>query len=138
VSYTIETVPHGALISLASASREEVVRDLVASLLEAAYGAGPAGAAASGQMVPIQAAGADDRELLSNLAADTLHAIAGTDGTLLPPRWLAFDEKRVTAILPVVPTKGEARPLSLGKPLTLDPAAPGFVARLSLESPKAR
>ncbi len=137
MSYTIETAPHGALISLSATSREEVVRDLVASLLEATYGTGASTAAATGQMVPIQAAGGDDGALLSNLAAGTLRAIGETDGKLLPPRWLAFDEKRVTAHLPVVLPKGETRPLSLRQPLTVEQAAPGFVARFSLENSQA-
>jgi len=136
VSYTIETNPHGAVISLASASRPEAVRDLVAALLEAAYGAGAPAAPATGQVVPIQAAGADDRDLLSNLAAGTLRAIAGTDGTLLPPRWLAFDEKRVTATLPVAPAKKEVRPLSLSRPLTVEMPSNAYAVRLSLESPE--
>lgn len=106
MSYTIETRPHGALITVAATSREEFVRDLLASLLEAAYGKNPGAAGASGQMVPIQAAGADDGALLEHLTASALRAIGETEGTLLAPRWLAFDESRVTATLPVSPRSG--------------------------------
>jgi len=86
---------------LAATSREEFVRDLVASLLEAAYGKPSAAAPAAGQVVPIQTAGADEAEILSHLAAETLRAVHETAGTLLAPRWIAFDEQRVTATLPV-------------------------------------
>lgn len=106
MSYTIETRPHGAFISLAATSREEFVRDLLASLLEAAYGKNPGAAGSSGQMLPIQTSGADDGALLAHLAADALRAIRETEGTLLAPRWLAFDESRVTATLPVGPRSG--------------------------------
>ncbi len=119
--YTVDVRAGSTFISLSAKSREEFVRDLVASLLEAAYGARPEGAAA-GRVVPIQAAGADDAEILAHLAADTLRAVRETAGKLLPPRWIALDEGRVTATLPVVdnggpPPRLTTRSTSLEHPL---------------------
>lgn len=133
MSYTIETRPHGALITLAATSREEFVRDLLASLLETAYGKNPGAAGATGQVVPIQAAGADGAALLAHLAADTLRAIGETEGTLLPPRWLAFDESRVTATLPVGPRTGPV-PLLVPHRATLTSPLPDLRATLEVGS----
>jgi hypothetical protein len=137
VSYTIETRPHGAFISLAAKSREEFVRDLVASLLEAAYGKTPGAAVASGQVVPIQATGADDGALLAHLTADTLRAIRETEGTLLAPRWLAFDESRVTATLPVGLRSGPVPILGSHRAMLASPL-PDLRATLEVETAPAR
>jgi hypothetical protein len=102
VPYTVDSRASSTIISLSAKSREEFVRDLVASLLQAAYGERPEAAPAEGQVVPIQAAGADEAEILSQLTAGTLRAVRETAGRLLPPRWIALDENRVTATLPVV------------------------------------
>ncbi len=131
--YTIETRPHGALISLAARTREEFVKDLLASLLEAAYGKSPGAAEASGQVVPIQATGADDGALLAHLAADTLRAIGETEGTLLAPRWLAFDESRVTATLPVGPRSGPL-PVLVTRYATLTSPLPDLRATLEIRT----
>ena len=136
MSYTIETRPHGALISLAATSREEFVRDLLASLLEAAYGKNPGAASASGQVVPIQAAGADDRTILANLTEGMLRAIGETEGTLLAPRWLAFDESRVTATLPVGPRSGPS-PVLVPHRATLTSPLPDLRATLEIETTPA-
>lgn len=137
MSYTIETRPHGAFISLAATSREEFVRDLVASLLEAVYGKNPGAAGASGQVVPIQATGVDDGALLAHLTADTLRAIGETEGRLLPPRWLAFDESRVTATLPVGPRSGPVPVLGPHR-ATLASPLPDLRATLEVETAPAR
>ncbi|MFI5182192.1 MAG: hypothetical protein ACHQPI_12445 [Thermoanaerobaculia bacterium] len=137
MSYTIETRPHGALISLAATSREEFVRDLVASLLEAAYGTNAGANGVSGQMVPIQAVGADERALLSNLAAGTLRAIRETGGKLLPPRWLAFDESRVTATLPVTARSGPS-PALVPERATLTSPLPDLKATLEIRTANGR
>jgi hypothetical protein len=137
VSYTIETRPHGTLITLAATSREEFVHDLLASLLEAAYGKNPGAASASGQMVPIQATGADDRTLLAHLTEGMLRAIGETDGTLLAPRWLAFDESRVTATLPVGPRSGPV-PVLIPHRATLASPLPDLRATLEVGTAPAR
>ncbi len=132
--YSIETRPNGALISLSATSREEFVRDLVTSLLEAAYGKSPASAGAPERVVPIQAAGSDEAELLANLAADTLRAVGATAGTLLPPRWLAFDERRVTVTLPVAGGRHHGPVLAAGR-ATVERPLPDLRATLAVAAP---
>ena len=138
MSYSLSRSSDPPSIALAAGSREELVRDLIAALLDASYGdpaPPPAGSAAESVFVPIQASGNDERELLTQLAADTLRAVAETDGVLLPPRWLAFDEKRVTANLPVVPGSVRPRelPLSAGRPaVTIESDLPAFRGTVAL------
>jgi hypothetical protein len=121
VPYTVDVRAGSTHISVSAASREEFVRDLVSSLLEAAYGTRPEGPD-EGRVVPIQAAGADDAEILAELAADTLRAVRETAGRLRPPRWIALDEGRVTVTLPVggdggPPPRLTARRTSVDRPL---------------------
>ena len=134
--YTVDATSHGAVISLAATSREEFVRDLVASLLEAAYGKPTAAAPAAGQVVPIQTAGADEAEILSHLAADTLRAVHETAGTLLAPRWIAFDEQRVTAILPIAEGASTGRRL-IARRASLQSPLPELRATLELDAEAA-
>jgi len=138
VSYNLSRSSDRLAIALAAGSREELVKDLIAALLDASYGETPRVAsvtAAEAVFVPIQASGNDERELLAHLAADALRAVAETDGVLLPPRWLAFDEKRVTANLPVVPGSARPRelPFSSGRPaVTIESDLPAFRGTVSL------
>jgi hypothetical protein len=138
VPYNLSRSSDRLAIALAAGSREELVRDLIAAVLEASYGGTPpaaSGAAAEAVFVPIQASGNDEPELLAHLAADALRAVAETDGILLPPRWLAFDEKRVTANLPVVPGSVRPRelPFSAGRPaVTIENGLPAFRGTVSL------
>ena len=128
--YTVDSTATATVISLSAKSRAELVRDLVASVLEAAYG-GTSTAPAEGQIVPIQAAGEGEAELLTNLAADTLRAVRETPGTLLPPRWLAFDEKRVTATLPVAGGAAASRDL-VPRSAAVERSLPDFKGRIEL------
>jgi len=73
----------------------------------------------------------DDEDLLAGLAEDLLRAVREEPGTLLPPRWLAFDERRVTANLPLLAPKAEARALVLAD-ARLVPSESGLAARLEL------
>jgi len=140
VPYNLIRSSAESTIALAAESREELVKDLITALLDASYGGtAPVAPASSAEcvFVPIQASGNDERELLTHLAADALRAVADTDGVLLPPRWLAFDEKRVTANLPVVPGSIRPRelPLSAGRPaVTIESDLPAFRATISLAS----
>jgi len=136
VPYTVDATSHGAVISLTAKSREEFVRDLVAALLEAAYGKLPAAAPADGRMVPIQSAGAGESEILSHLTADTLRAVHETSGTLLAPRWIAFDEQRVTATLPVAGGASFGRLLTARR-AALESPLPDLRATLELDAEPA-
>jgi hypothetical protein len=137
VPYTVDSSGSGTVISLSAKSREELVRDLVTAVLEAAYGGASASAAAEGQIVPIQATGGEDAELLTNLAADTLRAVRDTRGMVLPPRWLAFDEKRVTAMLPVAGDAATSR-VFLPQNAVVERPLPDFRGRIELQLVSAR
>jgi len=135
VPYTLNDSPNGTVLTLTAATRDELVHALLGGLLEASYRNPSPSGAPEGQFVPIQASGNDTGELLTNLAADALRAIAETDGTLVPPRWLSFDEKRVTAHLPVVPAGASRRAFVLAArhpALTVESDLPAFRARLEL------
>jgi hypothetical protein len=140
VSYDLNPASARLDISLAAANREELVRDIITALLVASYrGAAAAapGAAADSLVVPIQASGRDEQELLTHLVADTLRAVSATDGVLGPPRWLAFDEKRVTANLPILPGSVRPRdvPLAGRRPaVTIESDFPAFRATVSLST----
>ena len=133
MTYTVDSRSASTVISLSAKSREEFVRDVVASLLEAAYGKLP-DAAAEGRVLPIQAAGADDEEILLALAADTLRAVRETRGRLLPPRWIALDEGRVTATLPIA-ANGEPGPVLAAGRTTVDHPLPDLKATLEVAAP---
>lgn len=133
--YTVDPRSGSTLISLSATNREEFVRDLVASLLEAAYGK-TSGAASGGRVVPIQAAGADDAEILARLAADTLRAVRETAGRLLPPRWISLDEGRVTATLPVA-SNGGPGPMLAAYRTSVERPLPDLKATLEVTAPQA-
>lgn len=135
--YTLSDSPNGTVLMLEAETRDELVHALLGGLLAASYGNASPSGSPEGQFVPIQAGGNDTEELLTNLAADALRAVAETDGTLVPPRWLSFDEKRVTAHLPVVPARPSWRAFVLAarRPaLTIESELPAFRARLELAS----
>jgi hypothetical protein len=106
--------PESIELSVTASSREEMFREALAGVLEAAYDDRPAEGPYGGRVVPVQAAGSADDVLLAGLVDDTLRAAREEAGTLRPPRWLAFDERRVTATLPLHEPKSEARSLELG------------------------
>lgn len=92
--------------TLTGADRDTFFRDAVALGLAAVYSGIPAGEAGTGAMVPVQAAGADVAGLLAALLSDVMRAAREAPGVLHPPKWMAFDDDRVTATLPV----GGSRP----------------------------
>ena len=122
--------PESIELSATAPGREELFRAVLEAVLEAAYRGKPEGRG-DGRFVPVQAAGMDDEDLLAGLAEDLLRAVREEPGTLLPPRWLAFDERRVTANLPLLAPKAEARALVLAD-ARLVPSESGLAARLEL------
>jgi hypothetical protein len=136
-------VPHelkeseGAVdLSVTAPTREDLFRAALAGVLEAAYGAASADGSYEGQVVPVQAAADDDGVLLAGLVDDTLRAVREENGTLRPPRWLAFDEKRVTAALPLHLPKTPGRLLTVSAAEVAGGDA-GWTARLELLVPVA-
>lgn len=99
MSYGISQTPSGIRIDLAAKTREELYRDAVSAALEAVYGGPPPDGASDGQTYPVQGAGLREDEIVRTLFAECLEAARRAPGTLHAPRWLAFDEGRVTANL---------------------------------------
>lgn len=126
--------PESIEISVTAPGREELFRSALEAVLAASRSAPPEGKG-DGRVVPVQAAGTDDASLLAGLVEDTLRAVRGEPGTLLPPRWLAFDEHRVTANLPLVAPKAESRRLAVEE-ASVSASETGWTARLVL-SPRS-
>jgi hypothetical protein len=100
VTYGLKKTPKGVEATLSAATREEFYRDALQATLEVAYGGTPPQGDYQGSVVPIQATGDDEAQIVGDLVADCLLAIDNAGGTLHSPRWLAFDAGRVTANLP--------------------------------------
>ncbi len=118
-------------LSVSAPDRPELFRSALEGILEAAYGPTPLDEASEGRVVPIQAAGDRDGDLLVRLAADALRAIREERGTLGAPKWLAFDEKRVTATLPVLARESSGRTLDVSS-ASVESGDKGWAARLEL------
>lgn len=111
--YELKESPEIVLLSVSAPGREELFRDALAGVLAAIYGAPLPEGTSEGRVVPLQAAGDDDDVLLAGLVDEALRAVREEPGTLLPPRWLAFDVNRVTANLPVQAPRTAGRPLEI-------------------------
>lgn len=111
--YELKESPEAVQLSVSASSRDELFRAALTGVLEAAYGSALPEGTYEGRVVPVQAAGGDDDVLLADLVDDALRAIREEAGTLRPPRWLAFDERRVTANLPVEAPKLTSRSLEV-------------------------
>ncbi|MBP7678144.1 MAG: hypothetical protein KBB14_17710 [Thermoanaerobaculia bacterium] len=132
--YELRTNPDEIELLVSSPDREGLFRDALTGVLEAVYGAPLPEGKNEGQVVPVQASAGDDDALLVELVHDVLRAAREEEGALQPPRWLAFDERRVTANLPVHLPKGDVRPLQVsGSSVETDER--GWSARIELLLP---
>lgn len=113
--HELKESPETIQLSVSAPSREELFRAALTGVLEAIYGAPLPEGTSEGRVVPLQAAGDDDDVLLASLVDDALQASREETGTLRPPRWLAFDLKRVTANLPVHTLASAVRPLEIAR-----------------------
>lgn len=129
--YELKPSPEMIELAVTAPDREALFRETLGGVLEASYGAPLPDGAYEGLVVPVQAAGDDDAALLEGLVEDTLRAVRGEPGTLGPPRWLAFDVKRVTATLPLRVPRASSRPLALGS-AGVDTGTEGLSARIAL------
>lgn len=121
--HELKESPEAIELSVTASSREELFRSVLTGLLEAAYGAPVPAGSYDGQVVPVQASGADDDALLAELAHDTLRAVREEPGTVQAPRWLAFDERRATANLPLHTPRATARSLEVASARVLPPGS---------------
>jgi hypothetical protein len=117
VSYGISQKPSGLTITLAARTRDELYRDAASAALEAVYGGVPPEGTSDGQTYPVQGAGFTEGDILRTFLMECFEAARQAPGTLHAPRWLAFDEGRVTANLALSTPKTPAR--------TLEPALHG-------------
>ncbi len=132
--HELRTSPDEVELLVSAPDRESLFRDALAGVLETVYGAPLPEGKSEGQVVPVQASAGDDDALLVELVHDVLRAAREEDGALRPPRWLAFDERRVTAHLPVHLPKVEVRPLQVsGAAIETDDR--GWSARIELFLP---
>ena len=115
MTYAIRTEPDRIEIEIGAATREELFREALKAVLEAACGAPGPDAKPSGQVAVVQAAGATVEAVLAGLLTSALEAARAADGALGGPRWLAFDEARATANLPVLQPAPRAKALSLAR-----------------------
>lgn len=111
MSYGISQTPSGLTITLAATTRDELYRDAASAALEAVYGGAPPPGASDGQTYPVQGAGLAEADMLRTFLAECFVAAREAPGTLHAPRWLAFDEGRVTANLALSVPKTAARAL---------------------------
>ena len=100
--YSLKETPGGMELDVSASGRESLVRESLHGVLEALYGKEAIDGPGSGQAIPIQAAGVTLGQSLQELVAELLDLAPKTQGPLGPPRWLAFDEGRLTATLPVL------------------------------------
>lgn len=113
--HELKTSPDAIELSVSAPSRERLFRDALTGVLEAAYGASVPAGVYAGRVVPVQASAGEDDALLAELVHDVLRAVRDEPGTLRAPRWLAFDEKRVTATLPVELPRADGLPIEVSR-----------------------
>ncbi len=137
MTYGISETPSGLTITLAAKTRDELYRDAVKAALEAAYGGTPPAGESDGQTYPVQGAGLDDAAMLRTTFEECFEAARRAEGTLHPPRWLAFDEGRVTANLALSTPRTPVRALTpaLHGALETAGAFPEFRATLTFTRP---
>ena len=134
--YELKESPETVQLSVSSPDREELFRDALTGVLAATYGTPLPEGISEGCVVPLQAAGHDDNVLLAGLVEEALRAAQEEQGTLRPPRWLAFDVNRVTVNLPVYAPKSAARVLDIAR-AEVESGEGGWKARLELFRLKA-
>ncbi len=132
--YEMKESPGTILLTVRASGREELFREALAGVLAATYGTALPEGASEGRVVPLQAAGDDDSSLLEGLVEEALRAVREEEGTLRPPRWLAFDVDRVTVNLPLQAAGAVSRPLGVSSS-EVELGDGGWTARLELFSP---
>jgi hypothetical protein len=111
VTYGISETPSALTITLAAKTRDELYRDAAKAAFEAVYGGVPPEGTSDGQTYPVQGAGFAEGDILRTFFTECFEAARRAPGTLHAPRWLAFDEGRVTANLALSTPKTPARAL---------------------------
>jgi hypothetical protein len=102
MSYSLKETPGGIELDVAASGRESLIRESLNGALEALYGREAGAPAPSEEAMPLQAAGVTLAQSLPELLGELLDVAPRSGALLGAPRWLAFDEGRVTATLPVL------------------------------------
>lgn len=121
MSYVLKETPEGIEVEVTSDGRDALVRESLCAALDAVYGPNVPVGSEPGQMIPIQAAGKDLARALPELLRTLFDTVARSERALRPPRWLAFDEGRITATLPLSDVSLPGRLLHLERAI-VDPA----------------
>ena len=111
MTYGISETPSELTINLSATTRDELYREAAKAALDAVYGGAPATGATDGQTYPVQGAGLTEGDRLQTFVAECFEAARRAPGTLQAPRWLSFDEGRVTANLVLALPKAPVRAL---------------------------
>lgn len=137
MSYGISEAPSGLTITLAAKTRDELYRDAARAALEAVYGGAPPAGTSDGQTYPVQGAGLAEGDILRTFFKECFEAARRAPGTLHAPKWIAFDEGRVTANLTLSTPKTPARELdpALHGPFESTGTFPDFRVTLSFSVP---
>ena len=137
MAYGISETPSGLTITLAAKTRDELYRDAVKAALLAAYGAEPPAGASDGQTYPVQGAGLAEGDILRTFVTECVEAARRAPGTLHAPKWLSFDEGRVTANLALSTPKTPVRELDPAPRGAFETAGtfPDFRATLAFSVP---
>ncbi len=99
MSFEVLETARGIEVFVQAEKRESLFGDAIAVSLDLLYGSRPGVPDPLGRVWPIQGTGKDDKEILFNLLRAVVDASAESLQQLLPPKWTAFDEGRVTATL---------------------------------------
>ena len=110
MTYGISETPSELTINLSATTRDELYREAAKAALDAVYGGAPATGATDGQRT-VQGAGLTEGDRLQTFVAECFEAARRAPGTLQAPRWLSFDEGRVTANLVLALPKAPVRAL---------------------------
>ncbi len=138
MAYRLADGPSGIEITITADTRNALFRDALQGALEAAYGRPPGGGSYSGKVVLVQALGPTLEALLLDLVRNALKVTRDADGTIEPPRWLAFDEGRAAVNLPLVAPRSEPRALVAESAERIDGVPEPFAVRLRLAPPASR
>lgn len=137
MSYGISQTASSLTITLAAKTRDELYRDAANAALEAVYGGPPPAGTPDGQTYPVQGAGLAEGDILRTFFTECFEAARQAPGTLHAPRWIAFDEGRVTANLVLAEPKAPVRVLepALHGAFKTSGAFPDFRATLAFSVP---
>lgn len=134
MSYDIKKNSEGFEVTIEALDRASLFKEAVCSYLELIYKPQPSVPDKEGRFFPVQVSGTTDKELLEDLLDAVGDAAASNEDAFLKPRWLSFDEGRVTVNLPLAKKEGPPALSGLIAACDLSLAAGKATARLQIAS----